>query len=80
MIIAIHRLKVFLAGLAFLVQCYVGHCQTSGKKIDMTLKKKIENQKVRVLVLEHTADSSHHTFTGMTKGNICSLLCKIVIA
>lgn len=46
MIIAIYRLKVFLAAFAFLVQCYVGHCQTSGKKTDMRLEKKTENQKV----------------------------------
>lgn len=46
MIIAIYRLKVFIAGFAFLVQWYVGHCQTKGKKTDMRLKKKTENQKV----------------------------------
>lgn len=80
MIIAIYRLKVFIAGFAFLVQCYVGHCQSQGKKIDMRLKKRTENQKVWVLVLEHTAGSLHHTFPFMTKGNICSLLCKSIIA
>lgn len=43
MIIAIYRLKVPVAGVAFHVRCYVGRCRAKGKKIDMGAEKRAEN-------------------------------------